>query len=111
MTFCALAVQRFQNKYQRDPMNLDELVPEFLSAIPRDILGNPLKLKHAPFDTKIASPFYQDLTKSPQLTLMIYSFGANRKNDNGKNTDSSKEIDPDDYSILIRGAASRGKAP
>lgn len=56
----ALAVARFQAKYGRPPKDLDSLVPEFLSLVPRD-----------PFDGK---PIKYETTDS---SIVIYSVGQN----------------------------------
>jgi hypothetical protein len=107
----AFAVQLFQNKYKRDPKSLDELVPEFLKAIPTDFAGHPLKLKTQPFPEHIDRNLTLNHKERNSLRLMIYSFGINGKDEGGANAEKYSGKEPDDCSIQLRGAEQRGVTP
>lgn len=74
----ALGMERFRLKYQRYPENTSLLLPDFLSAIPSDIDGHPLRI-HTTTDGK---------------SSVIYSVGWNLADDwHGKLPDKYDERD------------------
>ena len=49
LTLCGIALERYRLKYGKSPERLDELVPEFLSEVPKDICdGQPLRYQILP---------------------------------------------------------------
>jgi tetratricopeptide (TPR) repeat protein len=66
IAFCGY--ERFRRVHQRDPLQLDELVPEFLAAVPADpFTGKPLSL-----------------IRWGEGNYAIYSFGEDGSDDNGQ---------------------------
>ena len=62
----AYAITLYRTKYTKDPANLDDLVPEFLTHVPLDPFdGKPLRMKKA------------------DKGLILYSVGANQEDDGG----------------------------
>ena len=62
----AYAITLYRTKLNKDPVNLDGLVPEFLSHVPLDPFdGKPLRMKKA------------------DKGLILYSVGANLEDDGG----------------------------
>jgi hypothetical protein len=67
MTETAIALKRYQLKYGKYPMDLDSLVPEFVSAVPLDpVDGQPLRYR-----------------LNSDGTFLLYSVGDNGKDDGG----------------------------
>ena len=76
LTRCAIAAERFRIAHGRLPQKLDELVPQFLPAVPTDPFdGQPLRLK------------------ANEEELVFYSVGANRKDDGGVENEERSEPD------------------
>jgi len=67
LTVTAIAIKRFQLRHGRYPINLEELVPEFLSAVPIDpMIDKPLSYR-----------------PDPQETFLLYSVGQDGHDDGG----------------------------
>jgi len=75
----ALAIEQFRRKHDRLPETLDELVPEFLDAVPID-----------PFDGK---PLRYVVRED---AYVIYSIGRDRADDGGEILD---EVDEDGWEV------------
>jgi hypothetical protein len=85
LTTVALAVERFRLAHGRLPENLNELVPQFLSAVPSD-----------PFDSQPLR--YHRLAKG----YVIYSVGADGHDDGGREKPADwKSIDKTTYDITF----------
>jgi len=80
----ALAVERYRLAHDRLPGTLDELVPQFLDAVPKD-----------PFDGKPLR--YKTLEKG----YVIYSIGPDGKDDGGKERVPDKQGGPDDIPFTV----------
>ncbi len=74
MTITAITLKRYQLKYGNYPSSLGDLVPQFVSSIPRDpIDGKPLR--------------YRRMTDG---TFILYSIGLNGKDDGGDGSMAGK---------------------
>jgi hypothetical protein len=83
----ALAVERFRLAYGKLPINLNELVPQFLSAVPTD-----------PFDPANAGLRYHHLAKG----YVIYSIGRDGHDNGGRERPSdAKSSDQTEYDITF----------
>jgi hypothetical protein len=75
-TVVAIAAERFRLKHGEYPKNLDDLVPEFLAALPKDpFTGDSLSMARQGND------------------LMIYSVGPNRMDDGGNQGAANDPLD------------------
>jgi hypothetical protein len=85
LTITALGVERFRLARGRLPVNLNELVPQLLSAVPLDPFdGQPLR--------------YHRLTKG----YVIYSIGSNGHDDGGREKPINwKSTDKTSYDITF----------
>jgi hypothetical protein len=83
-----LAVLAYRLKHERDPKTLEELVPEFLAAVPRSVFYDQLlRLRMDPegvfeHDTRAYKTFRRD-----RGVLRIYTVGENGVDDGGLNAD------------------------
>lgn len=67
MTLTAIALKRYELRYKRLPTKLDELVPQYLPALPRDwYSGRPLRYR-----------------LNPKGGFLLYSVGPNGQDDGG----------------------------
>jgi hypothetical protein len=67
MTTTAIALKRHELRHGRPPASLEALVPEFLSALPRDLMdGQPLRYR-----------------LKPDGSFVLYSVGENGRDDGG----------------------------
>lgn len=67
LVITAIAIKRYQLAHRHYPANLDELIPVFLHAIPRDPMdGKPLRYH-----------------PNPDSTFLLYSVGEDGKDDGG----------------------------
>lgn len=85
VTDAALAAEQFRMAHDRFPESLDELVPEYLEAIPQDpFAGEPIRLAGTDFG------------------LVIYSVGLNETDDGGNLARSAKVAGPTDVGFRLR---------
>lgn len=77
MAITAIALKRYQLKHGKYPSTLSDLVPEFVSSVPRDpVDGKPLRYRLI-----------------PDGNFLLYSIGENGKDDGGDGS-SSNTIGP-----------------
>ncbi|MCI0358291.1 MAG: hypothetical protein L0211_07395 [Planctomycetaceae bacterium] len=75
-TLCAIAAERYRLKHGQLPQKLEDLVPEFLAAVPSDPFdGQPLRMA------------------AKDGGLVFYSVGADRKDDGGVENEQRGEPD------------------
>ncbi|MGD0092584.1 MAG: hypothetical protein ABSE73_21930 [Planctomycetota bacterium] len=117
-----LAFLQFRAKYQRDARSLDELVPEFLAAVPKGVLSPvPLRMRVDPKGVEEIDRLTQKRSWRDPNTIRIYALGPNGKDDGGHNNqwgapDSGGYPDADDTVFRVpplkkSAAAPGGKAP
>ena len=85
MTITACALERYWLKHRAYPGALKELVPEFLAAVPVDLL-NPA-----------ATPEPLTYRRTDDGWYVLYSFGENRKDDHGIFRDSPATVNDLDW--------------
>jgi len=91
-TVAALAAERFRLAHGTWPIALDDLMPQFLAAIPLDPYdGQPLKLRR--YDEGI----------------VIYSVGPDGKDDGGKIDRTLSYWEPQDFGFRLWDVAHRGQ--
>jgi len=103
----AIAVSRFQQKYQRDPIALTELVPVYLQSVPQDVYGGqPIRIRKLtePMADWQPTLFYQspEEKQDPLLRLLLYTSGKNRIDEQGLNKNGPYEATDDDTTLLLR---------
>ena len=90
----ALAILQFRVEKARDPKSLDELVPEFLPAVPVDgFRHNPLAMLVDETEIELSHREGAPKQKLPPGSLRIYSFGRNGMNDQGRCEWSIESLD------------------
>jgi hypothetical protein len=80
----ALACLLFRLEKGRDPGSLDELVPQYLPAVPRDTFhGHPLRLRRDPVGTRVYDGRTSPLPLVFPGLLRVYSLGSDGRDSNG----------------------------
>jgi hypothetical protein len=86
VTDAGLAFLEFRVKHGRNPKSLEDLVPEFLPAVPRGVFHPaPLRMRVDPDRLGVEQWDIKTLTVtwSHQGTIRIYALGPNGKDDEG----------------------------
>jgi hypothetical protein len=82
LVLLAIAAQRYRLAHGADPTTLEQLIPEFLSAVPLDPFdGKPLRMKVVPGE------------------LIFYSVGMDRKDDGGSDP---QDTNTPDFVVRLR---------
>lgn len=79
LTAAGIAIKRFQLANKRLPNNLEELVPEYIAAVPTDPFNNDQPIQYLPTDDGTG--------------FKIYSFGEDGVDDGGKALNASRDGD------------------
>jgi hypothetical protein len=85
----ALRIELYRRKYKKLPDDLSDLVPEFMSKIPIDLLsGKPLKYIHGEITLPLVDGRVKYSEKDKKVPIKvngyrIYGVGYNKKDDNG----------------------------
>ncbi|MCY3021381.1 MAG: hypothetical protein NTW87_20395 [Planctomycetota bacterium] len=86
VTDAGLAFLQFRLKHGRDPKSLDELVPEFLPAVPTGVFHpSPLRMKVDPEGVRVKDRKTGKVSHRDPGTIRVYTLGLNNTDDGGLN--------------------------